>query len=1096
MLKRILFLLNMTLAVSVFLHAQVTTSSITGFVKNESSEPLVGATVRLTHTPTGTVYTTQTKAGGKYDLSNLNPGGPYSLVVSYVNFQAFRRDDLFLTLGESSKEDVRLSNKPAELTTVIVSATRASTSRGGVETNLSREKVAALPTVGRNITDLLRTVPQAKLDRRNEGAIAIAGQNNRYNAFYIDGALNNDVFGLAASGTNGGQANIPPISLDAIDQIQVSISPYDASLSGFTGGGINAVTRSGTNTVSGSAYLLYRNQRLAGRTPTGTKETATSLPSFKDKTYGVRVGGPIVKNKIFYFLNGEIVRFERPQVFDPARYTGNTNAAGIDALTNYLRTTYGYDAGGYINNPEKVEANRILGKLDWNLSAANKLSLTYRYNDGTRYNTSTSTSTTINYFNNGYLFPATSNTFTGELRSNMNGGKSNRLLITYADVKDDRSPIGSPFPRITITDGLGRIIIGPDNSSTINLLTQKNFNLFDAFKFTKGKHSFTVGTDNELNSVYNAFIQNTFGNYTYANIDSFYQNKRPSQYQVGYPLIDNKTDETTAAAAKFKTLRLAFFVNDEFRPSENLTLNFAVRADKFSFVTQPLTDTFTNNTALPKFAQYYDLQGARSGQKPNIPVAISPRIGLTYKVPAERLTVRLGAGLFTGRVPLVWPGGIYNSNGINQGAFTASSTQNSAALATIRFRADPFNQYRASDFGFSISKGALNLISKEFRLPKVFRVSAGFDKQFGTGWTISNDVFFTKNVNDIYYTNINLLPPVDRSVGPGAHNVYPAPNTIPISANGTNPYDNAILLSNAHDNKGFSYNYTFTLDKRFQNGFAFNANYSYGESVVLHEQTSSVNLSQWQFMETVNGRNYITRSTSDFSPGHRIVVFASKKFTYASKALATTLSLVYTGESGAPFSYVYTGVSTGVVRDANLSSSFSSDLVYVPTAAELQNTTFLSNTIGSGASAVTYTPQQQKDALELYIQNNKYLNSRRGQFAERNADRLPFTHIVDFRFAQDVNIPIGSKRIQFQVTYDIFNFTNFINRNWGRTYFVSNDQVGLLQFNGYVSATNLTPQYKFTPTFQQPQSEVNISTSSAPSFSPRWISQLGLRVNF
>lgn len=1095
MLRRLLYVLTAIVLASNYLCAQVTTSAVTGFVKGDNNEPLVGATVTLTHVPTGTVYRTQTKPTGRYDLNNLNPGGPYVISVTYVNYQTFRREDLFLNLGESSKEDIQLTTRPAELATVVVSATRAGTSRGGVENNISRDKVANLPTVGRNITDLLRTVPQAKLDRRNEGAIAIAGQNNRYNAFYIDGALNNDVFGLAASGTNGGQANIPPISLDAIDQIQVSISPYDASLSGFTGGGINAITRSGTNTVTGSAYFLYRNEKLAGKTPTGDKSAATRLPDFSDKTYGFRVGGPIVKNKVFYFLNGEVVRFNRPQVFDTARYSGNTRGANLLALADFLRNTYKYEPGGFIDNPETVEANRILGKIDWNLSSAHKLSLTYRYNDGIRYNTSSSSSTTINFFNNGYVFPTKSHTFTGELRSNLGGGKSNRLLLTFADVKDDRGPIGNPFPRITINDGTSnqRIIIGPDNSSTINLLTQKNFNLFDAFKFNKGKHSFTIGTDNELNSAYNAFIQNTFGNYTYANIDSFYQNRRVSQYQVGYPLIDNRTDESTAAAAKFKTLRLALFFNDEFRPSENLTLNFALRADKFSFVTTPLTDTFTNNTALPKFSQYYNLQGARSGQKPNIPVAISPRFGLTYKIPDQRLTIRFGTGLFVGRIPLVWPGGIYNNNGLNQGSFTASSSQNPSALAVIRFRADPYNQYRASDLGLGITKGPLNLISKDFRLPKVFRTSLGFDKQFGAGWTFSTDAFFTKNVNEIYYTNINILPPIGTSVGPGSRNVYPATNVIPITASGTNPYDNAILLSNNEGEKGFSYNITGTIDKRFQNGFSLNANYSYGESIVMHEQTSSTNLSQWQFMETVNGRNYLTRSTSDFSPGHRVVLFTAKKFTYANKALATTLSLVYTGESGAPISYVYSN-NTPVRDVANATTT--NDLIYVPTAGELQASTFLSNTVGSGASAVTYTPQQQKDALELYIQNNKYLSSRRGQFAERNGDRLPFTHIVDFRLAQDFNIPFGSKRIQFQLTYDIFNFTNFLNRNWGRTYFLSNDQLGVISFAGYASATNLTPQYRFTPTLAQPQSEANISTSTAPSFAPRWTSQLGLRVNF
>jgi hypothetical protein len=1092
MLKRILTLLLFALALGQMVNAQVTTSSITGFVKGDNGEPLVGATVVATHTPTGTKYSTITKTEGKYDLGNMNPGGPYTITVSFVNFQNGTREDLFLTLGESSKQDFQLTNRPTELAAVTVSAARG-TNRSGTEANIGRERVANMPSVGRNISDLLRSAPQVKMTT-TEGAVSIAGQNNRYNAFYIDGALNNDVFGLAASGTNGGQANIPPISLDAIDQIQVAISPYDASLSGFTGGGINAVTRSGTNTYSGSAYYLFRNEKLAGKTPTGPKEKATRLPDFSDKTYGFRFGGPILKNKLFFFVNGEIVRFERPNVFDTSKYSGNTRGAALAALVDTLKNKYGYDPGSYINIPEKVKANRVLAKIDWNLNDNNKLSFTYRYNYGQRYNTSPSSSSTINFYNNGYIFPTTSNTFTGELRSNFKRGTNNRLLLTFADIKDDRGVIGQPFPRVSITDGSGRIVFGPDNSSTINLLTQKNYNLLDIVRFNLGKHSLSVGTDDELNDDYNAFIQNTFGNYSYQNLDSFYKNRTVGSYSVGYPLIDNKQDETTAAAAKFKTARIAFFANDEFRPTQNLTLNLGIRADKFFFVTTPATDPYTNDSALAKFSQYYDLKGARSGQKPDMPVSISPRVGFTYKIPEEKVTIRGGAGLFTGRIPLVWPAGIYNNNGINQGGFTVSAQQNKNALNTIRFRPDPYNQYRASEVGITLSKGGLNLISEKFKLPKVFRTSLAVDKQFGQGWTATVEGFYTKNVNEINYTNINILPPTANSIGPDARKVYPINLLIPISANGSNPYDNAILLSNSDGKKGYSYNVTFSIDKRFQKGLAINANYSYGESQVLNEGTSSVNLSQWRFMETVNGRNFIGLSTSDFSPGHKITAFVTKKFDYWDKKMATTITLFYTGQSGAPFSYVYQQGASGNPGPVRDDPSGGNDLIYIPTATELQAMTFLSNTV----SGTTYTPQQQKDALESYIQKNDYLNSHRGQYSERNGDRLPFTNIVDLKLAQDFNIKISGKTYQVQVTWDVFNFTNMLNRDWGRTYFLTNDNIPVVTFAGYVNMnTNLTPQYRFNPNIAQPQSPANISSSNAaPIFNPRWTSQLGFRINF
>jgi outer membrane receptor for ferrienterochelin and colicin len=1103
MLKRLSLLLSCTLLIAQILFAQTTTSSITGFVTATNNEPLVGATITALHVPTGTTYRTQTKAGGKFDISNMNPGGPYTISVSYVNFETVTRQDIYLTLGESSKQDFNLANRAAELTTVVVSANRGA-QKQGVESSITRDRIQNLPTVGRNITDLLKSVPQAKL-ASTEGSISIAGQNNRYNAFYVDGALNNDVFGLAASGTNGGQANVPPISLDAIDQISVVISPYDASLSGFTGGGINAITRSGTNNFSGSVYYLFRNQELAGKTPTGDKSNAVKLPDFTNKTYGFRIGGPIIKNKLFFFLNGEIQDDIRPQLFDTANYRGNTRPWQALQLAETLKTQFGYDPGGFINNPEKVYGKRGVAKIDWNINEKHKFTFSYRYNSNERNNTTASNSSAINFFNNGYVFPNTSHTFTGELRSQFRKSLSNRLLVTFTDVEDNRDPLGAAFPRVQIFDNTGTgssngIIFGPDFSSTVNYLKQQNLNIQDQFRVTLGKHSLSFGPDVEWAKAYNSFIQRAFGFYQYANLDSFLQNRRPNQYAVGYSLVDQKdaSEKSLKAAADFATLRAAFFVNDEIRPSQNLTLNLGIRVDKFMFIDTPAEDTFTNKYALPVFAQYYDLQGARSGLKPKFPLAVSPRIGLTYRIPDENLTIRFGTGIFTGRIPLVWPGGIFNNNGLYVGGFTANysatgSAANNAAINKLNqlggFRANPFNQYTASDLGLGITKGPLNLISETFKLPQVWRTSLGFDKQLGKGWTATLEGFYTKNTQEIYYTNIGIQPPIGTSVGPGSRNVYPASANVVI--NGSNSvYDNAILISNAKGDKGYSYNITAGIDKRFTRGFSMSVNYSYGDAVVVHEPTSSVNLSQWRFMETVNGRNYIGRSTSDFSPGHRIFAYLSKQFTYANKALATTVTLTYTGQSGSPISYVYSGAP---VRD---DPSGGNDLIYVPTASELQAQTFVNNTLNINGVSTTFTPQQQKDALEAYIQNNKYLSSRRGQFAERNGDRLPFQHIIDLSLKQDFNVKVGGKRVQFQITYDMFNFTNFLNRNWGRTYFMTNDQLAVIGFAGYVSATNLTPQYRFNPTLAQAQSENNISTSAAPSFSPRWISQLGFRINF
>jgi hypothetical protein len=1089
MLKRIIQFVLAIMLLPTITMAQSTTSGLSGSVKTNTGEVLVGATVIATHEPTGTVYKVQSRTGGRFDINNMNPGGPYSVEVSFTGFANEKKIDIYLSLGENFKVDFALASKATNIGGVTVTAVKKTTElsgKGGTETTISAEKMANLPSVGRNIYDYLRAVPQAKIGAQ-EGAVTIAGQNNRYNSFYIDGAVNNDVFGLSNSGTNGGQSSIAPISIDAIDQFQVVVSPYDASIGNFTGGGINAVTRGGTNKTSASVYYLLRNQDLTGKTPNGDKANATKLADFKNQTYGIRVGGAFIPGKLFYFVNYEQQKDVRPQPYTFA-YTGTTNTiAGINALADTLRKRYNYEPGGFLSNDETVEAKRLTTRIDWNINDKHKLSASYRLTDGTRDNVTASSNTTINFFNNGYKFPTKTHSASLELKSVVGKSGSNKLLVTYNNVRDDRDPIGSPFPRVRITDGAGAIVFGPDNSSTQNLLTQKIYNILDNYKVTLGKHALTIGGEWEMYDAYNAFIQNTFGNYTYGSLSAFYNNTTvsPTAYTVGYPLIDNVLTDATAAAAKFKVGRGAGFISDELRVNDNLTLVFGVRADYTKFLTTPATDAFTNDIAIPKFAQYYNLEGARSGQTPKIPVSISPRLGFTYKIPDENLVIRGGLGMFTGRIPLVWPGGVYNNNGINQGGFSANAT----ALSTIKFRSNPYGQWRANEVGISLSKGPLNLISEEFKLPKLFRASLAADKKFGNGWSGTIEGLFSKNINEIYYTNINLLPPTAVSLGPGPRAVYGVNGStaafIPITGT-TNPYDNAILITNNSKKRGFAYNFTLTVDKKTRTNFNFNFNYAFGNSIVLNEATSSVNLSQWRFIESVNGRNGLERNISDFSQGHRIFAYMSKKFTYLDKRMATTISLVYTGQSGNPISYTYS--SGSMVRDDGTAGT--NDLMYIPTTTELQSMTFLSNTTG------TYnTPQQQKDGLETYIQSNSYLKNRRGQFAERNGDRAPWTNIIDLKIAQDFNIRIGKDRYQLQLTYDMFNLTNFVNRDWGHNYFNSNDQVPLMQFAGYVSATNLTPQYRFNSTTAA-SSKSGLSTSTVPAYASRWTSVIGVRINF
>ncbi len=1088
MIKRIIQLqLILFFAFTSLVHAQETNSSMGGIVKAANNEPLVGATITATHKPTGTTYRVVSRAAGQFDITNMNPGGPYSIVVSFVGFSSETREDVQLSLGEKARYDFVLANASESLSEVVLTTRRtAAQAKGGIETNIGRDKIQNLPTVSRSLNDYLRLTPQAKIT--GDGGVSIAGQNNRYNAFYIDGAINNDVFGIAASGTNGGQANINPISIDAIDQFQVVVSPFDASIGGFTGGGINATTRSGTNNFTGSAWYYFRNENLAGKTPGDIpKSQRTKLGNLDNKIYGFRVGGPIIKNKLFFFALGEIERNIRPQPFNFSEYRGNGTMDTVAKLVNFLKTNFDYDPGSFLDNPEEVNADRITTKIDWNINTNHRLSVSYRYNNGERFNTSASSSTRINFYNNGYVFPSTTHTGTAELRSNFNRGKSNRFLLTYTDVLDDRNPIGKPFPRVTINDNTGGsngYIFGTENFSTGNLLSQKNLTFYDAFRFSAGKNFFTIGTDNLYSDAYNVFIRDLFGTYTYASLNDFMTNAKPTRYDRSFSLLESKTNERNSpAAAAFSYLNLAFFLNDEIRVNERFTFNLGIRADKTKFLDDPREDKFFNDTALSILSQYYDLRGARSGQIAKVDWSISPRLGFTYRPSEENITVRGGLGFFTGRMPLVWPGGVYNQNGVSLATIGVNNPN-------ITFRPDPFGQYNPQDLGLNLSnaKGQVDLISKEFKLPKIFRTSLGVDKRLGEGWLFSLEGIYSKNINEIYYQNINILPPTMTSVGPGSRTVYSFSGTParPGLRGNINPYSGGeiFLLYNNPGDKGFSYNFTASIDKAFRKNWALSANYTYGNSIVTNEGTSSQNNSQWRFMETVNGRNFVPRSTSDFDLGHRFFAYVSKKFNYLQNKLGTTITLTYNGQQGQPFSYVY---SASLVGDRSRFET--NDLIYIPTSADLQAQTFVNNTV----SGVTYTPAQQKQLLEEYIQGDKYLRKHRGQFTERNGDRLPMQHIIDLSLKQDINLKFGKKIYQLQVSYDVYNFTNMLDRDWGKTYFLTNDNYSLIQFTGYVSATNLTPQYRFNPQSGKPY---NLSTSTQPGLSARWISQLGFRVNF
>ncbi|MCD4665028.1 MAG: TonB-dependent receptor, partial [Bacteroidales bacterium] len=714
-----IFLLFMFVAFTVSVFGQgSTTSGISGKVIGDDDEAVPGATVVAVHTPSGFEYATMSDTKGYYRLPEMNVGGPYKVTVSFIGFENQDQDNIYLTLGQTFQLNVKMSIKADEaIEEVIVSAFKNPVidgNRTGAETIIGEDAINSMPTVARNLTDFTRLTPQVSV---TGGAINIAGANNRYNAIYIDGAVNNDVFGLASTGTNGGQLGISPISIDAIEQFQIVIAPFDVRQGGFSGGGINAVTKSGSNQFEGSAYYFLKNENFAGLTPTYHIDAETDrekLADFKAQTFGLRVGGPIIKNKLFFFANAEMQRDNTPQPFNLSDYEGDATQTELDALVTKLNG-YGYDPGDFTNNSNILQSDKFLVRFDYNINKHHKLMFRHQYTKGHMINSYASNAGNINFDNTGQDFMSITNSSSFELKSYFSNKFSNKLIIGYTNVNDDRDPMGDPFPYIIIEDGSGEINIGSEQYSTANQLKQSILTVTDNFQIYKGKHTFTIGTHNEFYSIYNLFMRQNFGVYEYDDIDQFINDDPASAYYASYSLVDDITGDGSAAAADFNFMQLGVYLQDEIQVSDDFKLTAGIRLDIPIFTEEAFVNEGFNDTTLAKIAAFYDIEGIQAGQMPKAQFMIAPRIGFNYNVGGNKMTqIRGGVGIFTSRIPFVWPGGAYNNNGFSVGGVYTGG---------VDFVPQWDNQPTTTDLGGteSVPSGQMDLFVDNFKFPQVLK---------------------------------------------------------------------------------------------------------------------------------------------------------------------------------------------------------------------------------------------------------------------------------------------------------------------------------------------------------------------------------------
>lgn len=1064
----------LVLAVSLAASAQgVTTASIFGkLTDQETGDPLIGATVQAVHTPSGTTYGNVTDVDGYFRIPGMRVGGPYIITATYVGYDPVVQDGVNLQLGQAFRFSPALGTDAVQLEGIEVVSSRSDIFNGeatGQETNISEEAIQALPAVSRSIGDFTRLTPQSTTREGNDGLeLSFGGINNRYNAIYIDGAVSNDVFGLAGSGTNGGQTGVSPISVDAIESFQVNLAPFDVTQGGFAGASINAITRSGSNNTEASVYAFYRDQNLV-------RGNLDGAPFADASTYiaGARIGGAIIPDKLFYFVNYERQDENIPQPFDASDYTGESSIAEINQLANQLRDEFGYDPGVFINNESFLVSDKVNVRFDYNLDANNKFMLNLGYVGADNLEGVQSGPRNINFLNSSERFNAKTYRGSFEWNSIINNSMSNRLIVGATLQRDDRDPNGDPFPFVRIQDGSGRIQFGSERFSTANLLNQDIVTVTNNFEIFKGKHTFTIGGNVEFYGTENLFIPFNYGVYDYDNLEQFTSGMNATEFERVYSLRDNVTGDGSKAAAIFDAGQAGVYFQDRIQFSNNFSFTAGLRVDLPWYGETPTNDEL-NNEILPIIEETYDLRGARSGDFINAIPVFSPRLGFNWDIEGnERTQMRGGLGIFTSRAPLVWVGGAYNNNGVNTGF---------VGRTDVPFNPN-FDEQPPGDIDLVNvpTGGNVDLFAEDFRLPQFLKASLAIDRKLPGGFIGTLDVLYNKVLTNVAYQNVNINPATDNLDGPDNRLYYGngGRDLTDLQDAELTQYGRVILGYNT--NRGYSYNLTASLARPFSNGLFVQASYSYGDSYSVFDGTSSQNSSQWRGLHTVNGRNIDQRvMRSDFAAGSRFLGVVSKRFEYGAANWATTVTLASETAQSAPYSLLvgnpnFNGRTDSRERNLAFLPELASDFIFVD-----------DGDVSAGRQEAEF-----QRFLDAYNGGERPVG---GRYVERNERFGPWSTIVDLKIAQDIPIA-GRNRLQF--TFEMLNFTNLINKDWGRRFFIPSN-FEILQFEGFEDDDNLLPTYTFD--VDQIDEEGNIDFTDffddRGLFSSRFQGQVGIRYIF
>ncbi len=1107
MLKRILFFLAMTLAVSPFVSAQITTSTITGSVKSTTDEALIGATLVATHEPTGTKYTAVSRTGGVIRIENMRSGGPYTIEISFVGYDKETYTDVYLQLAETFILNVSMKKTVTTLETVVLTTSGRSLilnkNRTGAVTNIGLRQITNMPTITRNLNDFTRATPQSN------GA-SIAGGNYRQNNFTIDGADFNNSFGIGSNLPAGGT----PISLDAVAEISVNITPFDVRQSGFIGSAINAVTRSGTNDFSGSVYKYFRNEKFRGDKVGGVQFTR---PVEDFKQWGFRFGGPIIKNKLFFFINYESetqpksiqTNFAATAAapFGSSPNVARATADSLNFISNYLLTNYGYVTGPFDNYTPNIERKKYMARLDWNIN--NKHNLVLRYSQveggepnplssstgGSGFNYSPSGARTQNtslwFKNSNYFQGANFYSFAAELNSNW-GRVSNVLRGTYTYQNDSRSSESQTFPLVDILSSTGvttpvpYTTFGYEPFTFGNLRKVKVYSIVDNFSWTKNKHSWTVGAQFEQSETINGFQRFATSYYVFNTWNDFATGQLPRDFAITYSLSKN----FAPAFSSFIFRQYSVYGQDEIAINKNFRLTLGLRLDLPTYPGVP--QIITHPLVLAQ--SFEGGEKVNTGALPENRIMWSPRVGFNWDLYGDRsLQIRGGTGIFTGKVPFVWIVSQSGDNGMLQ------VTRNFNDPAAIAANAGPFNPdpaaYRPGSVPLAgtIVPASVTALDHDFKNPQTWKSSLAVDAKLPWGIIGTVEAIFNKDINTVFFRNPNYRGPLPLNI-PGYADRRPIYgstvqtrfiNTLTsagVFASGApNRFDVAVI-DNLDKSRGYYGSLTIRLEKPFSKGFTASAAYTKSIAANLHDGSGDQPLGTYQNTPQVNTLNTPELSHAQYVMPDRFIATLSYRKEYL-KHLATTIAFVYQGSVDYRFSYVYAG-------DFNRDQINANDLIYIPTATEVQAMLFNSQTV----NGIVYDQTTQRNLFESYIQQDKYLRTHRGQYAERNGALAPWRNQFDVKFMQDLFVKAGKYRNTLQFTVDIFNAGNLINRGWGKQKTVN--QTSILSI---ANASSLVPGGSTLPIFTLAQDRGQMITRTfrdRVDVNSTYSIQLGLRYIF